>query len=255
MKWRKTYAAVLLCCTLMSTALTNVSATDWQADDNQSIEILESDEDIEAQLIEDDIRAELVYEKEDRSLSMRVSYRQTGDWQTNEYQVTLLHHENDRTLAQLTDMQDGNRYRIDSASLKASLVFVPIAVVVGELLLVHLLTATAVLVIAGVTYVAASEIADTLRNQKHEFYAAYLDTKKGVYIGSPLRLTEAAARLNSKAFRTNNVWSISKSAARLVAQTAGGLRTPILDMAHGPYPLFMPHFHRFDRRGGHSFFS
>jgi hypothetical protein len=255
MKWRKTYAAVLICCTLISTVLTNVSASDWQTDDEQSIEISQSDDEIEAHLEEDHVRAQLVYEKTEGALLMRVSHLQAGRWITNDYRVTMLYHENERTMAKLTDLQDGASYRIDSTSLKASLVFVPLAVVVGELLLVHLLTATAVLVIAGVTYVAASEVADTLRNREHEFYAAYLDTKKGLFIGAPIRLAEASARLNSAAFRTNNVWSTSKSAARLVAQTAGGLRTPILDMAHGPYPLFLPHFHRFDRKGGHSFFS
>lgn len=255
MRWRKTFAVVLICCTIMSTSFNSISAVEHDAGGEQMIELAESEDDLEAHLETEQIKAALAFDKGSRDFSFRVSQWQSSGWQTTNYRMDLLHSQDGHVIADVVEEQSGVTFRIDSGTLKASVLFVPLAVVVGELLLAHVLLASTVVVIAGVTYIAASEVANTLRNRQREFYAAILDTKKGLFIGDPLTLAQASARLNSLSFRTNNVWSISKHSARLVAQTAGGLRTPLLDMAHGPYPLFMPHFHRFDRRGGHSFFS
>lgn len=109
--------------------------------------------------------------------------------------------------------------------------------------------------IAGVTYTLASEIVPTLRNKNYDHYAAYLKTKEGVYIGNPISLSEAISRLNGKDFETNNVWLKTSGLAKKVAKEAGGGREPVFDSPHGSYPKFLPHFHKWNRSGGHSFYS
>lgn len=179
-----------------------------------------------------------------------------GNQVEKEYKVDVQQATEHGIVATFTDMNTGEKYEINTNELHASFAFlIPIAVVVGEALLEHLIAMGLAFVIAGVTYTLASEIVPTLRNKNYDHYAAYLKTKEGVYIGNPISLSEAISRLNGKDFETNNVWSKTSGLAKKVAKEAGGGREPVFDSPHGSYPKFLPHFHKWNRSGGHSFYS
>lgn len=140
-----------------------------------------------------------------------------GNQVEKEYKVDVQQATEHGIVATFTDMNTGEKYEINTNELHASFAFlIPIAVVVGEALLEHLIAMGLAFVIAGVTYTLASEIVPTLRNKNYDHYAAYLKTKEGVYIGNPISLSEAISRLNGKDFETNNVWSKTSGLAKKV---------------------------------------
>ncbi|BCG60068.1 hypothetical protein PUR_34930 [Paenibacillus sp. URB8-2] len=161
--------------------------------------------------------------------------------------------------AVFTDIETNESYKIEQDKLEASFVWlIPIGVVIGEWLISQLLAAGTAIVIAGVTYVVATEIAQSLRNKQYDHYEAKLMSGK-VWIGNAIPLVDAAARLVNPMFTTanQNVWSKSAALAALVAQTAGGGRTPAgpelsCNQVHGF--TYIVHYHTWNRVGGHSFF-
>ena len=199
----------------------------------------------------------LSMDKDTREFTVKsVETDSEGNQVEKEYKVDVQQATEHGIVATFTDMNTGEKYEINTNELHASFAFlIPIAVVVGEALLEHLIAMGLAFVIAGVTYTLASEIVPTLRNKNYDHYAAYLKTKEGVYIGNPISLSEAISRLNGKDFETNNVWSKTSGLAKKVAKEAGGGREPVFDSPHGSYPKFLPHFHKWNRSGGHSFYS
>ncbi|MGJ7034601.1 SAR2788 family putative toxin [Anoxybacillus eryuanensis] len=199
----------------------------------------------------------LSMDKDTREFTVKsVETDSEGNQVEKEYKVDVQQATEYGIVATFTDMNTGEKYEINTNELHASFAFlIPIAVVVGEALLEHLIALGLAFVIAGVTYTLASEIVPTLRNKNYDHYAAYLKTKEGVYIGNPISLSEAISRLNGKDFETNNVWSKTSGLAKKVAKEAGGGREPVFDSPHGSYPKFLPHFHKWNRSGGHSFYS
>jgi hypothetical protein len=201
------------------------------------------------------IQARALWDQSKRTIALEITEQIAGKWLHQMYDINLQRADGHRLQAIAINRFDGKRFEIDNHQLKASFRAIPLIVVLGESMLMALLSTSMIVVLGGVTYVALSQVAERLRTDKNEYYEAVLDKAKGVFVGNPLSATAAATRLNSKSFQTNNVWSISRQAAEQVARIAGNGRKPIFDLPHGTYPKFMPHFHRFDRKGGHSFFS
>lgn len=175
------------------------------------------------------------------------------------YQVDIHEADGDLLVATFTDKATGKKYEVDNTKAKSNFAFViPIGIVIGEALVAHLLAASLAIVVAGVTYVAATEIASKLRKEKrYEHYAATLNkAKTGMYIGPSLTYKQAKSKL-----KKGDVWSISKSLARKVAQGAGGNRIPIGPEIHNKDKngkvksgKYYYHYHTYNRAGGHSFY-
>jgi hypothetical protein len=199
------------------------------------------------------IRATATLNKRNRDIRITLFESVNGKWQQRQYEADILHALNGRLRATLHDVQTDRLIPLDSAQFKASFLVIPVIVMIGELLLAHLIALSLAVVITGITYIALSRVAESLRKQKPEHYAAYLDTKRGVFIGEPLSRTAAALRLRSTAHGVNNTWSKSIGLARDVAFLVHG-KTPVGPEIHGPMPLYQYHFHPFNRSGGHAFY-
>ena len=175
------------------------------------------------------------------------------------YQVDIHEAEGDLLVATFTDKATGKKYKVDNTKAKSNFAFViPIGIVIGEAVVAHLLAASLAIVVAGVTYVAATEVASKLRkNKRYDHYAASLNkSKTAMYIGPSLTYKQAKSKL-----KKGDVWSISKSLAKKVAQGAGGNRNPIGPEIHNKDKngklksgKYYYHYHTYNRAGGHSFY-
>ncbi|WP_199426318.1 SAR2788 family putative toxin [Thermaerobacillus caldiproteolyticus] len=178
-----------------------------------------------------------------------------GNQVEKEYKVDVENATEDGIVATFTDMGTGEKYELNTNELHASFAFlIPIGVIIGEALLEHLIAIGLAAVIAGVTYTVASSVSETLRKKQYDHYPAYIDKKKDrVMIGNkPLTLDEAASRLKG-APPYNDVWSTDSVKAFKVAAKAGNGKPPIHDSAHGGEG-YLPHWHIYNRSGGHSFY-
>lgn len=251
-KLKKWVIGCMMLCLLVQ--ITPAVYADESVENKRGLNIRKTAESIEISLERQTIRASLQWLRTQSLMNLKVDELDGGNWIGKQYQILVYSTEGNRLRATVRDAQTAKQYRIDSGRIRASLFVIPAAVVIGQLLLIELLAVSAAIVIAGVTYTLATEIAALLRNKPNKYYAAYLDVKQGVYIGNPISFHLAVNRLKSSSKASNNVWSVSRAEAYAVAQKAGSMRTPIYDAAHGPYPKYLPHYHRFDRKGGHSFF-
>ena len=178
-----------------------------------------------------------------------------GNQVEKEYKVDVENATEDGIVATFTDMGTGEKYELNTNELHASFAFlIPIGVIIGEALLEHLIAIGLAAVIAGVTYTVASSVSETLRKKQYDHYPAYIDKKKDrVMIGNkPLTLDKAASRLKG-APPYNDVWSTDSVKALKVAAKAGNGKPPIHDSAHGGEG-YLPHWHIYNRSGGHSFY-
>ena len=129
-----------------------------------------------------------------------------------------------------------------------------LAGIIGSALITSLIAASASVVIVGVTYILATEIASKLRKKQPKHYQAAIRYSKKLkrnelFIGNSLGETGASGRLKAG----NDVWSTSKYGAEKIARLAGGGRTPIHDKPHGGAGYYY-HYHTYNRKGGHSFY-
>lgn len=128
--------------------------------------------------------------------------------------------------------------------------------VLGAAVLKALIATTATVVIAGVTYALITEVATTLKNNKNytHYKAAIRYSSKlkryDLFVGDDISFTKAVSRLKNG----NDVWSKASASAGNVARTAGNGNEPIRDNPHGGAGYY-PHYHIYDRSGGHSFYS
>ncbi|CEK40090.1 hypothetical protein [Paraclostridium sordellii] len=129
-------------------------------------------------------------------------------------------------------------------------------VIVGSALITALIQASATVIVAGVTYVLATEIASALRKKNYKHYQATVKyssklKRNDLFIGNALGETGASGRLKAG----NDVWSTSKSGAQKIAKLAGGGKTPVGAEKHGNgKPGYYWHYHTYNRKGGHSFY-
>lgn len=175
--------------------------------------------------------------------------------ENKDYKIQIDTLTNEEIIATFTDVETNETYNLNTNEVQAAFTFLaPLVLVIGENLLAHLIAAGLALTIASVIFVPYAEVSDKNRNDKYDHYAAYLDTSKGVFIGNPISLEVATERLRGTNVKENNVWSKTSALAKKVALEAGGGRTPVIDTAHGSYPKFLPHYHTWNRSGGHSFY-
>lgn len=133
---------------------------------------------------------------------------------------------------------------------------VSIGVVIGSALLDALIAATATVLIAGITYTLITEVVSTLKNNRDytHYKAAIRYSPKlkryDLFVGNAISFTKAVSRLKGG----NDVWSKTAAAAGNVARTAGNGNEAIRDNPHGGVGYY-PHYHIYDRSGGHSFYS
>jgi hypothetical protein len=235
-------------------AATTVSSSKSHTD-KDGVQIGRSAQGLVATFASNGLTARAYWDSHKRIVQMIMSERLATRNQTVRYEVRMLHATRQSVRAIAFDQATMHPTLIDSDKLKASLRVIPAVATIGELLLLSLIASSMFVVVSGVTYVALSEVVQQLRQRKNETYAAYLDKERGVFVGGPISISTAIARLNSNLLKVNNVWSTTRKTAMSLAQSAGRGRLPIFDLPHGNYPKYMPHYHRFDRRGGHSFFS
>ncbi|QHQ81831.1 SAR2788 family putative toxin [Bacillus subtilis] len=174
------------------------------------------------------------------------------------YEVDIEEADGDDIVATFKDLDTNQVYDVNTKEAQASFAFlVPIAVVVGGALVEHLVAASLAIVIAGVTYTVATKVRSKLKKKKkYYYYAATLNKNKtNMYIGPALSKKQAVSRL-----RKGDVWSVSKSKAKNVAQTAGGGRKPVGPEIHNKKDgkikkgTYYYHYHTYNRKGGHSFY-
>lgn len=128
--------------------------------------------------------------------------------------------------------------------------------IIGSALISALIAASASVVIAGVTYILATEIASSLRKKSYKHYQAAIRyseklKRNELFIGNSLGETGASGRLKSG----NDVWSTSQAGAKKIAKLAGGNKEPVGAEKHGGgKPGYYWHYHTYNRKGGHSFF-
>jgi hypothetical protein len=115
---------------------------------------------------------------------------------------------------------------------------IPLIEILGEALLQALIAASATLIVGGVTYVAASEIADTLNdNVDCDYYMAYLGYGD-VYIGSGIDWSTACSIVKRNSVNYG-VWANSLAKASKLGSNWGGYR---LDNPHGDDGYYY-HYH------------
>ena len=175
------------------------------------------------------------------------------------YKVDVHEADGDLLVATFTNQATGEKFEVNNTKATSNFAFVvPIGIVVGEALVSYLVAASLGIVVAGVVYVAASKVAAKLRKEKrYEHYAPSLNkSKTNLYIGPALTYKQAMTRL-----KKGDVWSISRSLARKVAQGAGGGRIPKGPEIHNKDSngklksgTYYYHYHIYNRTGGHSFY-
>lgn len=132
-------------------------------------------------------------------------------------------------------------------------VAVPLAVALGESVIIWIITQFASIVIAGVTYVLATGIIEKIKNKQYDHYQAELKDNN-LYIGNSITFETATARLLS-----SDVWSKTSSLAAKVARAAGKNKAPVGSENHAATGskkgLYYNHYHTYNRKGGHSFYG
>lgn len=132
--------------------------------------------------------------------------------------------------------------------------------IVGAALIKALIAASATVVILGVTYVLATEIASTLRKKSPKHYQAAIRwssklKRNELFIGNSLGETGASGRMRAG----NDVWSTSKYNAQKIAKLAGnGINYDGPERHGNGKPGYYWHYHAVNnaltRVGGHSFY-
>jgi len=131
---------------------------------------------------------------------------------------------------------------------------IPLIEILGGLLLEVLLGTIATVVVAGVTYYAASKVIEKLKQKSYQYYAATVVPGDNVYIAGPLNYATAVARMQMGT--GNDVWAMSSSLAYTVAKGAGYGLSPVgLEIGSGSGQQYY-HYHPYGRMfGTHALFS
>lgn len=166
-----------------------------------------------------------------------------------EYKVDIEEATEDNFKAVFTDIKTNEKFHVNSNEAHASIVFLlPIAGIIGQGLVSHLIAIGAAIVIAGSTYVAVSKVASQLKRKQPEHYAATI-RRGDLYVGGSLSYSSAVSRLKGG----SDIWSKNSNLAFKVAQGAGKGKRPTNYERHGQQGYYW-HYHTWNRSGGHSFF-
>ncbi|HDR3347420.1 MULTISPECIES: SAR2788 family putative toxin [Bacillus cereus group] len=230
---------------------------------DENIEVLENNSEkvevqTEVETVEGDAIVSAAWDKSDNAFTVKsMETDANGNEVEKEYRVDVEEATEDVFKATFTDVKTNESFEVDSTEARASVAFLlPIAGVIGQGLVSHLIAIGAAVVIAGATYTAVGKVAAQLRKKNHNHYAAVL-TKGDLYIGGPISKATAVSRLKSSDKKNNNVWSKTYALAATVAKDAGNGRTPIgpeRDKGKTSAEGYYFHFHIHNRTGGHSFY-
>ncbi|EJV59115.1 SAR2788 family putative toxin [Bacillus cereus] len=230
---------------------------------DENIEVLENNSEkvevqTEVETVEGDATVSAAWDKADNTFTVKsIEKDANGNEVEKEYRVNVEEATDEVFKATFTDLKTNESFEVDSMEAHASLAFLlPIAGVIGQGLVSHLIAIGAAVVIAGATYTVVGKVAAELRKKKYDHYAAVL-TKGDLYIGGSISKATAVSRLKSSDKKNNNVWSKSYALAATVAKDAGNGRTPIgpeRDKGKTSAEGYYFHFHIHNRTGGHSFY-
>ncbi|HOV28225.1 MAG TPA: hypothetical protein PK566_17950 [Pseudobacteroides sp.] len=166
-----------------------------------------------------------------------------GKGKSKKYKVKVDKSNSEELSATIVDEETKQEHKLSRSKSKVKAqapLVIPLAFGVAELI-AFLLACAATITIAGVTYYAATTIAEKLRrNKTYNYYAAALDKNKtDVYIAGPYP-NDAAAFAAVKA--GGSVFAITDAKAEQAARR-GGNGTPMWHLAHGSGDGFMNHYH------------
>ena len=184
MKLRKGFALVLSFILIFSISFPSISKAESTKNEEFTI-LVNNDKKIQIKAERDGVKAILKFDKEtyELSLSTNEKSKKTGKNNT-EYKIDVETATSEQIEATFTDVESGEEYVVNTDELQASFAFLlPIGVVIGEALLAHLVAAGLAFTIAGISYVAATEVIKELQKKKDNHYAAKLKNDV-LYIGN-----------------------------------------------------------------------
>lgn len=157
--------------------------------------------------------------------------------------------------AVIRDTTTGKSFKLEKSTfdskVKAQIpVLIPILTWAGSSLLAWLASHAASITIAGVTAYALTTVWDKIKNDKNkkEYYTAFLDDNKtDVYIGPAIKNKKDAEKyIKSENSENINVFAISKTLARGLAESSGKVPTYIHHSNSHHGEGYYPHYHPVD---------
>lgn len=153
----------------------------------------------------------------------------------------------------ITDTVTGRSQRVTSSDGQGAVVPLILGIPLVISALEALIVASAVAIIAGVTYVALTKAIEAINKNgsSHQHFMAARVSGKPLMIGNGITFGSAVSRVKAK----SDVWSRSQNGAMTVCQSASGGRKPIgpeIDKS-GSYKV--SHYHTSPRNGAHCFYG
>jgi len=158
---------------------------------------------------------------------------------------------------QIVSKKDNKKYKIDSGKVKAqAVVVVPLVEIIGSALLEYLMAISATIVLSGIVFVAANEIADTLKEDgTYEYYEAK-QANGTIYIGRGLNYKAAYNRVVYGSTYNKDVFCLEQDPAYTLA--VGVSKYSVSYRSYECHdedsPYYFWHYHPNPRNGGHIYF-
>ncbi|HLS23656.1 MAG TPA: SAR2788 family putative toxin [Pseudogracilibacillus sp.] len=270
--------ALLITNTLVSNpvfAITKVMPSnvysDFSEDLTEEIEEKLSDEEIILEKVEgneDEISLEATYETNDEEeitidvdLNLEDATVELSTWDEegnlDEYEITINYLDSGRIVFTYVDPETGDEHTYNSTKATALIApAIPLGIAISASLFSALAKTAAVIVVAGAAYIVASEaIPKVNKNKKKKQYnhfAAVISKSNGkLYIGKGLSTSAAITR----AKKSQDVWSVSKTQAKAVAKGANPHGTPFHEIDKDKKGKYY-HWHPYRKKPNmHSFYG
>ncbi|WP_187355581.1 hypothetical protein ['Paenibacillus yunnanensis' Narsing Rao et al. 2020] len=228
MNFIKKYRAMLslvIAVSLIFTLFSNNVFAD-ATDSTPTYEIIRSDQDVVEMVGRyqgDELYA--TFDRYTREITLRAVENSSGLFRkanVTEYKVDVLEAEAGKLSAIVTDPTTNEEIKIEKGYTEDKVtaqipLLVPILGVIGAALLEQLLAAGLAVVILGVTYVVASSIADKIKNNKADYYAATIYGGEVVVAGT-IDYNTAWSRIG---YGSGDVFSRTRELAASLAANAG----------------------------------
>lgn len=252
MKIKKAIALMVCICFIFSFCFNDVMAAEKVNYDKSQIKVVKNDDklcSVMGTYDDDELYASL--DKETNKISMKAVEKpkvnilgiSMGKEKVTNYDVKIDTLVDGEVSAILTDIASKKEYKIGkSEKVKAQVpALIPLVEILGPALLEALGAAATAIVLAGITYYAATTVVQTLRNQSHNYYIARLYNNI-LYIGGAFPSDSAAyAWLQST---SHNVFAINRGLAFDAAISCSTHIPPqaIYNIPHGGGG-YLPHYH------------
>lgn len=260
LKQAKIFVALLLCLTVVFSLIPKITYASNNINVSKKFSIMEKNgKNFKLKGEQENVEAILTMDKENQELTLATNEesKKTTKKERN-YKVIINDIKNDSVVATFIDTETNEVYHIDQTKKEPSFAFlVPIGVVIGEWLLAQLIAAATAVTIGGIVYTVATEVAETLKKEKYNHYAAKIMQGK-IWLGPALSLDQAVSRFIGFDIYNRDVWSTKFNYAWQVAYEAGGKKTPVgPETSNGSDDegIYWPHYHTWNRVGGHSFYN